>query len=279
MDRRFKLAVCQMEVIDNKAVNINKAIDLLGTSKKNGADLAVLPEMFNCPYENNKFGVYAESEEDGETIKRISETAKELDMYVIAGSIPEKSENRLYNTCFIFNRQGKLIGKHRKVHLFDIDIKSKICFKESDTLSPGENTTIVDTEFCKIGIAICYDIRFPELMRIMALKGAELFVIPAAFNMVSGPAHWEALARIRAVDNQVFLSMVSPARNENSSYIAYGNSMVVDPWGNIISSADEKERIIYADIDLNIVDKIREELPLLKHRRTDLYDIALFDLK
>ncbi|MDO4518506.1 MAG: nitrilase-related carbon-nitrogen hydrolase, partial [Bacillota bacterium] len=131
--------------------------------------------------------------------------------------------------------------------------------------------TIVETEYCPIGIAICYDVRFPEWFRKMALAGAKLMVLPAAFNWTTGPVHWDLLMRSRAVDNQVYFAANAPAMDENGIFVAYGNSCIVNPWGDFITHADEKECIIYGDIDLDYEDRIREQLPLLKHRRPELY--------
>ena len=142
---------------------------------------------------------------------------------------------------------------------------------ESDTLTAGEDMTVVETEFCKIGVAICYDVRFPEWFRKMALDGAKLIILPAAFNTTTGPAHWDITMRARALDNQVYFAANAPARNENGIFVAYGNSCIVSPWGDFIAHADEKEQILYADIDLNKEEEVREQLPLLKHRRPELY--------
>ena len=273
MKDQFKLALCQMNVIDDKDSNIKNALDMIKTAAENKSDLVILPEMFNCPYDNEKFTEYAEEKKDSKTLKAMKEAAKDSNMYIIAGSIPELNDNNLYNTSFIFNRNGEIIGSHRKMHLFDIDIPGKISFKESDTLSAGNQITLIDTELCKIGVAICYDIRFPELLRLMTLKGAELIVIPGAFNMTTGPAHWETLIRGRAIDNQLYMAAASPARNEELSYVAYGNSMVADPWGEILVRASEKEEIIYADIKLSKIKEVRDELPVLKGRREDIYKL------
>lgn len=273
MKNQFKLALCQMKVIDNKDSNIKNALDMIKTAALTKSDLVILPEMFNCPYDNDKFTEYAEEKKNSKTLKSISKAAKDLNIYIIAGSIPELDGDKLYNSSFIFNRNGDIIGSHRKMHLFDIDIPEKIRFKESETLSAGNQITVIDTELCKIGVAICYDIRFPELSRLMALKGAELIVIPGAFNMTTGPAHWETLIRGRAIDNQLYVAAVSPARNEKLSYVAYGNSMVADPWGKVLARAGEKEEVIYADINLSRVKEIREELPLLNGRREDIYSL------
>jgi len=269
---KFNLALCQMNVEEDKKANIKKAESMICASAKNGADFVILPEMFNCPYDNSEFKEYSE-DINGETVSRISNVAKENGVYVVAGSIPERQEKQLYNTSFIFNRKGEVIGKHRKMHLFNINISGKIQFRESDTLSAGNAITVVDTEFCKIGIAICYDIRFPELLRMMALEEAKLIIIPAAFNMITGPAHWEEVIRVRAIDNQVFMAACSPARNEKSTYVAYGHSMLVDPWGTILEKAGVGEEIIYGCVDLEQIEKVRNRLPLLQNRRTDIYEI------
>lgn len=181
------------------------------------------------------------------------------------------AEEKVYNTSFSFDREGNLIGKHRKVHLFDIDVKGGIRFMESDTLTPGQDVTIIDTEYCKIGVAICYDVRFPELSRKMALEGAKVIVLPAAFNLTTGPAHWDLTMRARALDNQVYFAAVSPARDMEGPYQAYGSSCIVTPWGEFSGKADEKETIVYGEIDLDYVDSVRDQLPLLKHRREEIY--------
>ena len=262
-----------MEVIDNKDSNIKKALEMIKIAAENKSNMVILPEMFNCPYDNSKFREYAEERKNSKTLKAIKESAKELNLYIVAGSIPELEDDNLYNSSFIFDRDGEIIASHRKMHLFDIDIAGKISFKESETLSAGNQITVVDTELCKIGVAICYDIRFPELLRLMALRGAELIVIPGAFNMTTGPAHWETLIRARAIDNQLYVAAASPARNEELSYVAYGNSMVADPWGEIVARAGEKEEIVYANIKLSRVNDVREELPVLNGRRNDIYGL------
>lgn len=272
MKNHFKVAICQLKVVDDKKSNVNRALEMIKTSAKNSADIVILPEMFNCPYDNAKFKEYAEIKEESKTLKAISKASKDNNVLIVAGSIPELDNDKIYNSCFIFNNYGDLIGKYRKMHLFDIDTP-EIKFKESDTLSAGNQIGVFDTQFTRIGVSICYDIRFPELSRIMALKGAQLFIIPGAFNMTTGPAHWELLIRGRSVDNQVFIAAASPARNKELSYVSYGNSMITGPWGDVIARADENEGIIYADIDLNKLKKVRNELPLLKNRREDIYCI------
>ena len=270
--RKFKLAVVQMQVGDDKRKNIEKAVAMIEEASKNGADVAVLPEIFNSPYDNSCFPIYAE-EYPGETSKAMMEVAKKCEIILVAGSIPEKDGDRIFNTSYIYNERGERIGRHRKMHLFDINVKGGQYFKESDVLTPGDDFTVVDTSVGKIGVGICYDVRFPEYFRVLALKGAELIVLPAAFNMTTGPAHWELSLRMRALDNQVYMAAASPARNTEASYVSYANSTVTDPWGKVIVNAGIDECIVYADIDLDREEEIREQLPLLKHLRHDIYDI------
>lgn len=268
----YKLAVIQMKVTDNKRENIEKAKKMIREAAENGADVVVLPEIFNSPYSTSSFPVHAE-EYPGETSQEMMKIAEECSIVLVAGSIPEKDGDNIFNTSYIYNQSGELLGRHRKMHLFDINIKGGQYFKESDVLTPGKDFTVVDTDFGKIGVGICYDIRFPEYFRILSEMGAELAVLPAAFNMTTGPAHWEISLRMRAVDNQIYMAAAAPARSRELSYVSYANSMIVDPWGTVVENAGIDENIIYAEIDRNRVKEIREQLPLLKHRRKDLYEL------
>ena len=270
---KIKLGLCQMNVVDNKKENLNKATSMIRQCVEKDADFIILPEMFICPYSNDKFIEYGEEEQASNTLKHISRLAKENDVYILAGSIPEKESDKLFNTSYLFDKTGEIIAKHRKMHLFDIDVKDKITFKESDVLTAGDEVTLAETEFGKIGIGICYDVRFPELARLMVEEGALMLCYPGAFNMTTGPAHWELLFRSRALDNQTYCVGVAPALNEDASYHSFGHSIIANPWGEVISQASEKEELIISEIDLNLIKKVREELPLLKNKREDLYEI------
>lgn len=273
MSNNLKIGLCQMNVVDNKKSNIEKAINMIRTAKEKKADIVILPEMFNCPYENEKFIEYAETKNNSPTLKLISKLADDLNIYILAGSIPEKKKNKIYNSSYFFDSNGKIIANHKKMHLFDIDVKGKIRFMESDTLNAGNNFTIADTPFGKIGIGICYDIRFIELGRILTLDGAKILIYPGAFNLTTGPAHWELLFRSRALDNQVYTIGVAPALNKNSNYKSFGHSIIASPWGDIIAECGYDEELKVVDIDLDKIDKVRKEIPVLKNRRDDLYKI------
>lgn len=273
MDHIFKAAICQMPISFDKKINLAKAESMIKAAAADGCQLAILPEMFNCPYKAELFSEYAESYPQGETIKMLAKTAGEAKIGIIGGSIPERDEHQnLYNTSFIFNEIGELIGRHRKVHLFDIDIKGGTVFKESSILSAGKDITVVKIAGVTLGVGICYDIRFPELSRLMALAGAEVIIFPAVFSVSTGPDHWELLIRGRAVDNQVFVVGAAPANTLESACQAHGHSMAVDPWGNIIGKAGVEEKIIKVEIDFGQLYAVREQLPLLKHRRPDVYE-------
>lgn len=257
----------------DKAADIALACNALAQAKGQGADVAVLPEMFCCPYRSDCFRAYGEAQ-GGEAQSALSAAARELQLYVVGGSVPELWEGNVYNTCYVYDRQGRQIARHRKVHLFDIDVEGGQRFLESDTLTRGDQLTTFDTEFGPMGLCICFDLRFEELARVMALRGAQVIFVPAAFNMTTGPAHWELLFRQRAVDNQCFTVGVSPARNESASYVAYGNSIAVDPWGTVLCRAQGEAEILYADLELERIAAVRRQLPILSARRTDLYAVT-----
>ncbi len=268
---KIKVAAIQMPTVTDKMQNVRTAGIYLEKIKDEKPDFVILPEMFCCPYQTQNFPVYAE-EEGGPVWQQLSEYANQYGIYLIGGSMPEKdAEGKVYNTSYVFDRQGKQIGKHRKVHLFDIDVKGGQTFKESDTLTAGDHDTVFDTEFGKMGVMLCFDIRFPELARMMVNDGAKAIFVPAAFNMTTGPAHWELSFRTRALDNQIYMIGCAPMRDESAGYISWGHSIVTDPWGRVMEMLDEKEGILLTELDLDYEDQVREELPLLKSRRKDMY--------
>lgn len=269
----LKLAMIQAPVTHDKTANVERACAKVAEAARMGADIAVLPEMFSCPYSNAFFPAYAEPNE-GYTWQVMSECARQNGVILVAGSIPELDGERLYNTSFVFDRRGEQIARHRKVHLFDIDVVGGQRFFESETLSPGMEATVFETEFGIMGLCICFDMRFPELSRLMALKGAQAIIAPANFNMTTGPAHWELLFRQRAVDNQLFTIGVSAARDEKGVYVSYGNTIVCSPWGEVLYRAGAEETTILAEIDLSLNTSIRAQLPLLSALRKDLYELV-----
>lgn len=268
----MKIGVIQSLVSPDREANLSSAGACIRRAAAGGADIVVLGEMFGCPYENSAFVANAEPG-DGPSVTRLSRAAAENGVYLVGGSIPLLEDGKLYNASFVFDRTGRIIAVHRKVHLFDIDVDGGQYFKESDTFTPGNGVTLFDTEFGRMGLCICFDFRFPELARLMALEGARCIFVPAAFNMTTGPAHWELMFRQRAVDNQLFTVGAAPARSYEG-YVSYANSMVVSPWGDVLYRADEKPAVAVVEIDLSQIESVRRQLPLLSARRTDLYAVG-----
>ncbi len=275
----MKLALVQLKVSSEKPANVKRACEKIKEAVSiGGADLVCLPECFNSPYGTQHFPEYAEAV-PGITTEALSSAAKENSCYLVGGSIPERdSDGRLYNTLCVFKPSGEMLGKFRKMHLFDIDIPGKIRFMESEVLTAGNETLAFEVPSknasgkpVKVGVGICYDIRFPALAQIYRQQGCHLVVYPGAFNMTTGPMHWELLQRSRATDNQMYVATCAPARVQGSGYVSWANSNVVDPWAKVIASAGEDEAIIYSDIDLNEVENVRNSIPILKQMRTDLY--------
>ena len=267
----MRIAQIQSHVYIDKMKNLEQLEERLEELAWQKPDLVMLGEMFCCPYETKLFPVYAEPEE-GPVWRELSRLAKKHGIYLAAGSVPEgDGEGRVYNTAYVFDRAGRQIGKHRKAHMFDIQVEGGQHFKESETLTPGDKCTVFDTEFGKVGLCICFDFRFPELARKMVLDGARLILVPAAFNMTTGPAHWELMFRGRAVDNQCFVAGTSCARDREAGYVAWGHTLLVSPWGDVIEEMDEREGVMVHDIDLSYADKVRAELPLLSARREEVY--------
>ena len=268
---KVRIALIQMNICREVEENIRTAARMIRQAAAQ-ADIVVLPEMFCCLYTNSAFRA-AKGPKGGRIWSALQKAAAENHIWLIGGSMPEEENGRIYNTCFIFDREGRQIARHRKVHLFDIAVEGGQHFRESDTFTPGDSYTVFDTEFGKMGVEICFDIRFQELARITALAGAQVIFIPAAFNMTTGPAHWELHFRGRAVDNQVYMCGCAPARDENGPYISYANSIIVSPWGEVTGRLDESVGILYQELDLAMVDRIRAQLPIMQNRRTDLYEV------
>lgn len=266
----MKIAQIQMHVTPDKTENLRRAAALL--EQAGPADMAVLPEMFCCPYDNRCFRAYGEAP-GGEAYQFLSALAREKRLWLVGGSVPELTDGKVYNTSYVFAPSGRCAARHRKLHLFDIDVPGGQSFRESATLSPGSEVTVFDTPWGRMGLCICFDFRFPELAHLMALSGAKVLLVPAAFNMTTGPAHWELLFRQRAVDTQCFTVGTSPARDETASYVAWGHSIVCDPWGTVLHTCGHGEEVAVTDLDLPRVDAVRQQLPLLSARRTDVYTL------
>lgn len=256
-----------------------KARGLIQAAAEQGASLILLPEMWNCPCSTDMFTKLAEDFSDidnAPSLLMLSEVASSLGVTIIGGSIPEKDAGQLYNSCSVFGPNGELKAKHRKIHLFDMvkPLPGEVQFKESNNISAGEKPTVVDTDFGRIGIGICHDIRFPELAMSYSSRGAHLICYPGAFNMSSGAALWELEQRTRAVDNQLYVASCSPSRDSASSYMIWGHSTVVGPVGEIIATTGHEEAVLIAEIDYAANQRTRESFPLESQRHNDIYQFV-----
>ena len=292
-----EVVLIQLLVGMNKAENLRRAETLINQAVRSDRhpDVVCLPECFNSPYGNEYFAHYAESlEPPGETVEWLQRMAALHNVYIVGGSIPEynQKDDRFYNTCLVYEPEGRLVAIHRKLHLFDVNIRGKLVFKESATLSAGSHLTYFEaivpirrralmdssrkTHRVRFGICICYDIRFPEVTLVASLKHAcHAMLVPAAFNMETGPKHWELLLRSRAMDGQMFVVGVSPARNLDASYVTYSHSMVVNPWSEVIKDAGIQEGVHRATLNLDQVREVREAIPTRIQRRDDLYTLEV----
>ena len=255
----MKVKLIQMKVCPDKRENLERAQKLAHEAA--GADIIMLPEMFCCPYAPAEFVKNAEPE-GAEATRTLSRIARETGAYVIGGSIPELDAGHIYNTCFVFDPAGNRIARHRKAHLFDVDITGGQRFFESETLTAGEGATTFDTPFGRAGVCICFDIRFADFIH--GMGDIDFLFVPAAFNMTTGPLHWELLFRARAVDEQIFTFGCAPARDERAGYVSYGNSIAVSPWGKVIARAGAEETILSAEADPEEVRAVRAQIPIGK---------------
>lgn len=279
LKKPIKLACVQLASGADKAANLAHARDKVLEAAGAGANLVVLPECFNSPYGCDYFPSYAEtllpsppSREQSPSFHALSEMAAEAKVFLVGGSIPESHEGKYYNTSLTFGPDGALLARHRKVHLFDIDIPGKITFRESEVLSAGDKLTLVDLPgHGRIAVAICYDVRFPELATIAARRGAFALVYPGAFNLTTGPLHWRLLGQARAMDNQCYVALCSPARDLAATYHAWGHSLIVDPMAQVVVEAEEGEAIVYWELDGAKIEETRKNIPISSQRRFDVY--------
>ena len=271
-ETKLKLAICQIRTELDRAETMEKAARMVREAAENGAKIVVLPEMYNTPYSPDGFREAASLGHE-DSVRQMSAWARENRILLVGGSIPEIEDGRMYNTCFIFDAEGRQIARHRKVHLFEINVPG-MRFSEKKNFTEGRDVTTFETPWGTMGAAVCFDVRFPELFRAMARRGARMIFVPAQFNLRTGPNHWEMSMRARAVDNELFIVAASAARYEGFHYECWGHSLVVDPFGVVLCQADEKEQILYAEIDLARVDEVRAQLPTFLHLREDVYTVA-----
>jgi predicted amidohydrolase len=270
----MRVAVCQLRSGEDVEANVAEAIRLLGDAAGAGADLAILPEVF--AYLGPAAGVRAVAEPvpGGPVGQALAAVARDRSMWVLGGSVHERDGDRIFNTAPLFDRSGELVARYRKIHLFDVDLDGQPPFRESATFTAGTELVTHQVEDVRVGLAICYDLRFPELFRGLMALGAELVALPAQFQHRTGSAHWDVLVKARAIEEQCFVAAAAqwgafgaPAEGRRS----YGHSIVVGPWGDALVEAPEEGRGVWvADVDPAELRRVRRTLPALEHRRLGL---------
>lgn len=265
---KFIAAAVQMLASDDKASNLAEAEGWLRQAARLGARLVVLPEVFIWRG-NKKFERDCAEPIPGPTSERLAALALELKIFLLAGSILEAIPDsaKAYNTSLLFDPAGELLARYRKIHLFDVDLANGVSLRESDSRAHGSDVVAAPTELGTMGLSVCYDLRFPELYRGLADRGAQLICVPSAFTAFTGQAHWETLLRARAIENQAFIIAADQFGKSPKSFECHGHSMIVDPWGMILAELPDGAGVITAEIDLEQLAKVRAELPALRHRR------------
>ena len=262
----MRVAVCQVNSREDRDHNLDVARGLLERAAAAGADLAVLPEYVDYLGP----GAQAPKPEttDGELAGFFADAARELGIWVHAGSFHEAGpdDQHTYNTSLIFSPQGELTATYRKIHLYDVEIAGRVSYQESRSVAPGDQAVVTEIAGVPTGLSICYDLRFPELYRRLAVAGARVLVVPAAFMMHTGRDHWEILLRARAIENQCYVIAAGQIGDHEPARTCFGRSMVIDPWGTILTQAPDAITIATADLDLDRLEQIRTELPSLANR-------------
>lgn len=268
----LKVAVVQLNSRDDKAANIATALEMINRAAATGARLVALPEVW--AYIGPADGARAAAEPiPGPISDLLAQKARQHGIYIHGGSYGETrpGDSRILNTTVVINPEGEIVAKYSKIHMFDVVLDGVATYRESDAISPGDEIVTVDIDGVCVGLAICYDVRFPELHRILALEGAEVIMLPAAFTMTTGKDHWEVLIRARAIENTVYVVAPAIVGQDNLGRWCYGRSMVVNPWGTVLATAPDEVTVITAEIDLEVLRKVRRQVPSLANRRPDAY--------
>jgi predicted amidohydrolase len=263
----MRVAVCQLNARDDRKANLAAAGELLGRAAAAGADLAILPEYVD--YLGPSSGLPTPEPTDGEFAEYFSAAARQYGMWVLAGSFHEigPDEEHTYNTSLVFDRGGALAASYRKIHLYDVQIPGRVSYLESRNVAAGTEPVVVDVDGVPVGLSICYDLRFPELYRRLAVGGAQLLVVPAAFMMHTGRDHWEVLLRARAIENQCYVAAAGQIGDHDPGRTCFGRSMVIDPWGTVLGQAPDTVGVVVVELDFDRLREIRSELPSLANRR------------
>jgi predicted amidohydrolase len=262
---RIHVACVQLSSGRDKAANLERAEALVARAASTGADLVVLPEKWNCVGGPDDYRAAAEPLDGGESVAAMAGWARTLGVALVGGSITERREGRekLSNTSCLFDAEGALVAAYRKIHLFDVEVGGRV-YRESDVEEPGAEPVAAEVEGWNVGLTVCYDVRFPELYRLLAVDGAELVTVPANFTVVTGRDHWQVLLRARAIENQLYVAAAAQIGEH-----AYGRSLIADPWGTVLAQAPDEETVVVAELDRARLRRIRADLPSLANRRLE----------
>jgi len=267
----MRAAAVQLNSQPDVAANLETAERLVRAAAADGAKLVVLPEKWTAL--GNPEALRAAAEPlDGPSLGAAREWARELGIHLVAGSVAERVEgrNKLANTSTLITPEGEIAAVYRKIHMFDVDVDD-VSYRESKTEEPGEEIVLGEAEGIGVGLTVCYDLRFPELYRILAVRGARIITVPSAFTERTGRDHWEPLLRARAIENQLFVIAAGQIGEAPPHYRSYGRSMIVDPWGVVLATAPDEECFIAAELDFDAQDRVRARLPALTNRRPEAY--------
>jgi predicted amidohydrolase len=270
MSETLLAAVAQMTSVGDLAHNLERATALVAEAARRGARLCVLPENFAFlgEHERDKLAVAEVLDGSGPILRAMAEAARRGSIALVLGGLPERAdETHVYNTSVYLDADGAVGGVYRKIHLFDVAIPDGATYRESASVRPGDAPVSVETPWGALGMTICYDVRFPELYRALATRGARILTVPAAFTLHTGRDHWHVLLRARAIENLAFVLAAAQYGRHNDMRVTYGHALIVDPWGQILAECPDKEGIAVAELDFQQQDRLRQSLPALTHRR------------
>lgn len=263
----FVAAVVQLSSGADRRANLERATTLIRAAAERGARLVVLPEVF--PWRGPRADEAGQAESiPGPTTETMAAVARDTGVHLLMGSMLETGAGeRSFNTSLVIGPTGDILGRYRKIHLFDVELPGRVSVRESDARAPGEEVVVVPTPLGRLGLSICYDLRFPELFRRLVQAGAEIILLPSAFTFPTGAAHWEVLCRARAIENQCWLLAANQTGQSPHGFHDYGNSLIVDPWGTVVARVGDGEGIALAEVDLEQLARVRREMPCLDHVR------------
>jgi len=272
MPERLRVACVQLTSRDDKAANLERAEALVARAASLGADVVVLPEKWNAIGGVDTLHAAAEPLDGGESVEAMARWARGFGITLVGGSITERREGRdkLSNTCLVFDTEGELAAFYRKIHLFDVEVGGHV-YRESEAEEPGEEPVVAPLDDWPIGLSVCYDLRFPELYRILALEGARLVTVPAHFTLHTGKDHWHVLLRARAIENQLYVAAAAQVGETIRGRPSYGRSLIADPWGLVLAQAPDEETVIVAELDRARLEDVRTKLPSLANRQAAAY--------